>query len=391
MRDIILSGGQVYAEHEIFFHSSVVMRAGKIVGIEDQKNRSGDIHKFPENFHIIPGFIDLHIHGAGGSDVMDGTPLALETISQSLASKGTTSFLATTMTASVSDIEKALVNVKNSMQRSQSLGAQIIGVHLEGPFLSPKKSGAQREDDFLSPNKNYIEHWQSISDHAIKLVTLAPELSGAREFIEFLVSQKIVASMGHTDATYEEACTAIDAGCSHATHLFNAMRGLHQREPGVIVAALLSDKVSAELIVDGIHVHPAMIELALKLKGKEKFVLVTDAMRAACLHDGMYELGGQSVEVKNNAARLSDGTLAGSTLTLSAAVKNMLAFTQCDLADVIRFASQNPAKTLKLFDRKGSISPGKDADIVVLNDKLDVVLTLVGGEVVYRDESEINL
>jgi len=385
--DLIIAGAQIYTETGVKKNAALALEKNMIAAIGDEtnltKNTAAKILRFPATYHVIPGFIDLHIHGAYGKDVMDGDFAALETISESLAREGTTSFLATTMTAKPEEIEKVLLNVRNYIQQQQSVkGAEVLGVHLEGPFLSPKKVGAQRADLILEPNIDYLKQWQKKSDNVIKLVTIAPELPNSLEFIKFLRQQNIVASIGHTDATYAETNAAIEAGCSHVTHLFNAMRGIHHREPGVATAALLSDKVSAELIADGIHLHPAILQLAIQVKNNDKIILVTDSMRAKCLPDGEYDLGGQSVAVKQGVARLTDGTLAGGTLKMATAIKNMLQFTDCQLSDVIRFAAENPAKALNIFSHKGSIAERKDADIVVLDEQFNVVLTVCGGRVV---------
>ena len=381
---MVISGPQIYLENSTVKHGKLFCEKNKIVEIESNKAQNDmQTLSFPENYHLVPGFIDLHIHGADGKDVMDGTQDALSILCKALASEGTTSFLATTMSATSEEIENALTAVRDYMSHP-SAGAKILGVHLEGPFLSPKKVGAQGADKLLAFDVEYIKRWQKCSGNAIKLVTLAPELPGSVSFIEFLTSQKIVSSMGHSDATYAEGVAAIEAGCTHATHLFNAMRGLTQREPGVVTAALLSDKVYAELIVDGIHLHPAIVDLAFRLKSVERCVLVTDAMRAKCMCDGIYDLGGQDVIVENGVARLRDGTLAGSTLKMSNAIQNMLRFTGCDLKDVVKMVSENPAKILGIFASKGSLEIGKDADFVVLDEKFNVVLTVCEGQVIYK-------
>lgn len=384
---LILHGGKIISEHGVLENSAVIINNNVIEAIVPSSSvkdfSSKKILDFPSNFHIVPGFIDMHIHGANGKDVMDGDFAALATISEALLAEGTTSYLATTMTAKPDEIEHVLMQVRDYVsEKNKVVGAQIIGVHLEGPFLSPKKVGAQRSDLILNPEIKLVEHWQKMSNQLIKLVTLAPELPGSVELIKYLKQQNIIASIGHTDATFVETMSAINAGCHHATHLFNAMRGIHQREPGAVTAALLSEKVMAELIVDGVHLHPAIVQLALKLKGIEKLVLVTDAMRAKCLRDGVYDLGGQSVDVKNGVASLVDGTLAGSTLKMSDAVNNMLQFTECRLSDVVKMVSENPAKSLGIFNKKGSIAVNKDADLVVLDEKLKIVMTVCGGKII---------
>jgi N-acetylglucosamine-6-phosphate deacetylase len=349
-----------------------------------------EVLEFPTSYHLVPGFIDMHTHGANGHDVMDATPEALLEISKTLAREGTTSFLATTMTAEVEKITAALLTVSHFIQQNHpSQGAKILGVHLEGPFLASTKMGAQAGDKIILPSIELVKQWQDLANNVIKLVTLAPEQKGSLAFIHFLKKNNIIASLGHTDATYAESQAAIAAGCSHATHLFNAMRGLHHREPGAVTAALLADDVMAELILDGFHLHPAIVELALRVKGKERIILVTDAMRAKCLQAGSYDLGGQTVNVKDGQARLANGTLAGSVLQMSAAIKNMLAFTACELSDVLPMVSVNPAKALGIFDKKGSIALHKEADLVVLSDKLEVVLTLSGGHKVFTGAQRV--
>ena len=384
---IRLSGPLIYTENGVIKNADLIISNEKIGAIETRnKSASPDLIVFPESYHLLPGFIDVHMHGAGGFDVMDGTAEALKSISQALVAEGTTSWLATTMTASSEIISDVVSAVGAFIQQETSPhGARILGVHLEGPFLSPEKVGAQDAKHILLPDMHLLREWQKVSNHAIRLVTLAPELLGSHESIHFLRSENIVASIGHSNATYAETLAAVDAGCSHVTHLFNAMRGMHQREPGLVTAALLSEKLSTELIVDGVHLHPAILDLVLKLKSREKILLVTDAMRAKCLADGEYDLGGQMVSVRGNVASLADGTLAGSVLRMISAVQNMIAFTDCSMMDVVRFSAENPAKMLGVFDKKGSILPGKDADLVVLDENLNVVMTIVAGRVVYKN------
>jgi N-acetylglucosamine-6-phosphate deacetylase len=382
---LLISGPKIYAEQGILEGAALWVEAGRIHQIDSlgsfTHNDKQNALTFPETYHLIPGFIDMHTHGVNGFDVMDASHVALAGISKALAAEGTTAFLATTMTASEEKIDNALIAVRDFMQQ-KPLGAEVLGVHLEGPFLAPSKMGAQPGDKIIPPNVELLQHWQHISDKAIKLVTLAPEQPRCAELITYLKQHKIIASLGHTNATYDEAVSAIDLGCTHATHLFNAMRGIHHREPGVVTAALLSNDVLVELVLDGFHLHPAIVQLVLKTKGADRIVLITDAIRAKCLTDGCYELGGQQVHVKNGEAKLADGTLAGSVLKMSSAIQNMLAFTGCELAVAVKMASANPAKALGIFDRKGSIALGKDADLVVLDDKLNVVLTVCKGRVV---------
>ncbi len=386
---LILTGLQVYSEQGVISDGAVVVNDGLVQSIDYamqvQNTTSDEVLSYPADYHLVPGFIDLHVHGANGCDVMDATFEALHSMSKTLAEEGTTGFLATTMTAKKDEIEKAVVTVRDFMDAKHEMnGAAILGVHLEGPFISPKKVGAQRADQTCLPDIEMFEQWQNAGGNAIKLVTLAPELANSIGFIRYLKEKNIVAALGHTDAMYAEALTAIAEGVNYATHVCNAMRGIHQREPGAMMAALMSEQVVTELIADGHHLHPAMVQLILKLKSKEKMLLVTDAMRAKCLGDGTYDLGGQDVVVKEGVAMLADGTLAGSTLKMSTAIQNMMRFTQCDFRDVLQMVAENPAKVLGIFDRKGSIAIGKDADLVVLDPQFNVVLTVCAGKVVYR-------
>lgn len=337
--------------------------------------------EYPKDCYLVPGLIDMHVHGAGNCDVMDGTLDALVTISDKLAAEGVTGFLATTMTASAERLMQVLSVIPAAINQAQ--GAAILGVHLEGPFISPDKAGAQYAQDACAPNIALFNQWQKAADGQIRLVTLAPELENAIEFIANLSEKGVVISAGHTNATYEQTMHAIEAGCTYATHLFNAMRGLHQREPGASGALLLSDAVSAEMVADGKHLHAAMCRLALRVKSSERLLLVTDAMRAKCMGDGTYELGGQTVTVKSGKATLADGTLAGSVLEMPVAIKHMMKATNCSLAEAVHMASYNPAKALKLLARKGSIETGKDADFVIFNEELEVMKTIRAGKEIF--------
>jgi len=387
---LIFSGASILTEQGWLKDHVLVVEEGRIQAIAPQQSQSTFLPAaeiiFPAGYSLVPGFIDLHIHGAKGFDVMDASAAALENISQALAEEGVTSFLATTMSAKPENIE-AVLSIVNQAMSSPLAGARLLGVHLEGPFIAPGKKGAQCSEHLLMPNVTLMQRWYDLSPGTIKLVTLAPELPHALELIRYLRSVGVVVAAGHTEANYDEAMAAIAMGCSHATHLFNAMRPLHQREPGVVAALLLAEQVMAELIVDGVHLHPAIVKLAYALKGFERLLLVTDAMRAKCLGAGHYDLGGQSVCVEGNTARLSDQTLAGSVLRMPTAIKNIMNFTGCTLAQAVQMASANPAKSLGIFSAKGSIAVGKDADLVVLNANGEVVQTICAGKDVYKDLS----
>jgi len=386
---LVIKGLTVHPEEGKLSGGGVFMEEGVIKDIfeNDQEGKYSGVENicFPPLCHLIPGMINIHIHGGNGGDVMDGDMGALRKIAASAAASGVTSFLATTMTEEITNIERALETVKEYINQQETMpGARIIGVHMEGPFLSPEKKGAQRADLMRVPDIDLFRRWQEISGDSVRVVTIAPELDKGLVFIEYLKNHNVIASIGHSDGSYEEAEAGIAAGAGQGTHLFNAMRGIHQRAPGTAGALLLDDRVTTELIVDGIHLHPAIVRLVLKTKGREKLILITDGIRATGLADGEYELGGQKVTVGNGAARLVDGTLAGSILTMNEAARNTIFFTGCGWDDIIVMTSENPARQLGLFDRKGSIAKGKDADVTVVDDKWQILLTVSGGRVVYR-------
>lgn len=383
---MILSGANVYLEDAcVYPHGSVSLEGDRIQAVSPHEITQGDhLMIFPENYHIIPGFIDLHVHGLGGVDVMDGKVASLQTMSTLLAKEGTTSFLATTMTASRASMMNALQAVRDYYDEANVMGADLLGVHLEGPFIAERFAGAQSHEYLEVPDIDLFKTWQAMSGDLIKLVTLAPELSGANDFITALQSMNVVPAIGHSAATFEEVNRAIEKGCRHGTHVFNAMQGLHHRDPGTVTPLLLDHRVMVEIIADGVHVHPAIIDLVIRLKGSGRTMLVTDAMRAKCMGEGEFDLGGQRVFVKGNEARLHNGRLAGSVLSMSRAIANVLSQTQCGISDIVKMTSENAAKQLKIFDCIGSIAPNKRADIVVLNDRHELVLTICRGKIVYQ-------
>jgi N-acetylglucosamine-6-phosphate deacetylase len=388
-RCLILTNIKVYSEKETIENGYVIIEdetIRKFGPVEELKkiNQDDEVIDFPKGYKLIPGMIDLHIHGVAGADTMDATKEAIETMASTLPKEGTTSFLATTMTQEINKIERALLNVLQYInQENQSGKAEVIGIHLEGPFISPNQAGAQPLHAILEPDVEFFKKWQEMANGHIKLVTLAPEREGGLELAAYLKKTGVVASVGHSDATYHEVVEGIQAGISHATHLFNAMRGLHHREPGVVGAALLHKEIITEIIADGIHVCPEMVQLSFQQKGKDGMILITDAMRAKCLGNGVYSLGGQEVHVRDGKATLQDGTLAGSILKMRDAMNNIMAFTGCSLEDVIHMTAVNPAKQLNMYDKKGSINIGKDADLVILNEKNDIMMTFCKGQLAF--------
>ena len=379
----VIQGPSIYGEDKIHRNESLWIENGVIHKIG--KISHANTLKFPETSIVIPGMIDLHIHGCAGADVMDAQLNALSTMCKALPEEGTTSFLATTMSESPERIEKALTNVKDYMHGQNKDGAEVLGVHLEGPFLSPFRPGAQQEKHILPPDLALLKRWLALSP--VKMVTIAPEEKGALQVIRYLKEQKVIVSIGHTNATVEQAESAFNEGASHATHLFNAMTPIHHREPGAAMAALLDKRIMCELIVDGIHLHPAMNLLAFRMKGSKRLVLVTDAMRAKCLGDGEFDLGGQQVRVRGNEARLTTQQLAGSVLKMRDAFENMISCTDCSIQDLIQMTSVNPAKELHLYERIGSIIEGKDADLVILDKNFQIIMTICKGQIAYQSDS----
>lgn len=356
---------------------------GKIQSIGGNAE-SADVISLPENATVFPGFIDEHIHGAGGADAMDGTLSALKTIADTIAGEGTTTFLATTMTQSRENILAAMKAVKEYREAAPETGARLLGVHLEGPFIAAAHKGAQPLKYIVKPNIGVFDEYNAASGNAIKIVTLAPEEEGARQLVAHLKELGVVPSIGHTGAKCADIQNAVKAGAENVTHAYNAQSPLHHREIGTVGSALLYDELNAELIADTIHVSVPAIQLLVKCKPKEKLTLITDAIRAKGLADGESELGGQVVIVKNGEARLKDGTLAGSVLRMNRAVQNLVEKAGVPLLQAVDYATINPARSLGIDGEAGSIRVGKRADFVVLDDKFDVLYTVRDGKIVYR-------
>lgn len=332
--------------------------------------------------YISPGFIDIHIHGIDGNDVCDGKEEAIHQIAKSVTRHGVTSFLPTTMTLEMKVLEEILDTVRQakSDQKEASGEATILGVHLEGPFINRELKGAQDGTYIVQPQMELVKKYKDI----ISLITLAPEVEGSLDFIEEVNKQTdIVMSMGHTNATYDQAIKGIEKGITHSTHTFNAMSKLHHREPGVVGAALTTD-VCCELIADNIHVHPALFKLMLRAKGLDKIILVTDCVRAGGLPDGEYTLGGQKIFVKDGKSTLSNGTIAGSVLKLNEAIRNFEDATELTIDQVIKCVTENPAKSLGVFDKVGSIEEGKDADFAIFDEALNMNMTIGKGCMLYE-------
>lgn len=376
-----LKNVKVYIKNVGIVKTNIGIENGRIAYIGNEENIEPI---FETDGIVVPGFIDEHIHGAGGADAMDGTVEALQTISEFLAKEGTTGFLATTMTQSPENITNALKAVKKVREKGEYKGAEVLGVHLEGPFISPKHVGAQPLEYVATPDAELFDKYNEASGNSIKIVTLAPEVEGGLGLVKHLSNIGVVASVGHTGGKYADVVNAVAAGATNVTHTYNAQTGLHHREAGVVGAAMLLDELNCEMICDTIHVSVPAIKLVIKNKPHDKYTLITDAMRAKGMPDGKSELGGQEVFVNNGEARLADGTLAGSVLKMNVAVKNLVEKAGVPFTDAIDFATYNPAKNIGVLNERGTIEVGKRADLTVLNSDFEVLYTLVNGKIVYK-------
>lgn len=376
-----LKNVKVYIKNVGIVKTNIGIENGRIAYIGNEENIEPI---FETDGIVVPGFIDEHIHGAGGADAMDGTVESLQTISEFLAREGTTGFLATTMTQSPENITNALKAVKKVREKGEYKGAEVLGVHLEGPFISPKHIGAQPLEYVATPDAELFDKYNEASGNSIKIVTLAPEVEGGLGLVKHLSDIGVVASVGHTGGKYADVVNAVAAGATNVTHTYNAQTGLHHREAGVVGAAMLLDELNCEMICDTIHVSVPAIKLVIKNKPHDKYTLITDAMRAKGMPDGKSELGGQDVFVNNGEARLADGTLAGSVLKMNVAVKNLVEKAGVPFTDAIDFATYNPAKNIGVLNERGTIEVGKRADLTVLNSDFEVLYTLVNGKIVYK-------
>ena len=354
--------------------------SGKICGVVDAAPAGADVIDANGNY-VAPGLVDIHIHGYLGEDACDANPEGLKKIAYGVAKNGVTAFLPTTMTVAKDQIIDTLNTARSLKEESKTWGgAEILGVHAEGPFINPSKKGAQAEENILAPDADFIIEHQDI----IKSVTLAPEMDKNHACIKKLAEETdVLVSMGHTDATFDEAMSAARDGVNHATHLFNAMSALAHRNPGVVGAALASENVSVEVIADTFHINPGLYSIIAKVKG-DKMVLITDCVRAGGMPDGEYDLGGQMLTLKGIECRLADGTIAGSVLKLNAAVKNVLAHTKLPVYEVFKMASLNPATAIHCADRLGSLEEGKDADIIIADANINILRTIKKGNTIYE-------
>lgn len=382
---LALVGGEIITPFRSIKNGTVAIDEGKIYELGNAKDVI-----IPDNCKVLdvsgrivcPGFVDLLVHGGGGCGFADDDEKSIPTVSRYFLEHGSTTVLASLFAKPekllLADLERLANYIENNP------GSNIRGIHMEGPYLNKELKGAMNESYLWKPS---IESWKKMwkaSKGKIKIMTIAPELPGAIEVMREAANMGVVLSIGHSMADYHDIEVAIDNGAAHVTHMFNAMRPFHHRNPGVVLGGLLRNELKIELIADTLHVHPAVMELLLKLKGASGIILVSDSIRAGGMHEGEYEFADQKVFMKASRAFLEDGTLAGSTLTLNNAVRNMVETANAKITEAIRMASLNGAKVINVDDKKGILAAGKDADIVVLNDKYEVEMTILAGKIAYQ-------
>jgi len=384
MTTILLHTGKAITPNAEISDAGILIRDGVIESVgarADVSLPAGAIEIKATDQTAVPGFIDVHIHGAGGRDVMEGSDEALSTVARTVAKRGTTSLVATTVTAAPDDIVRSVEGIAGyitNQHRSEDPRAEVVGIHYEGPFISSVRRGVHPPEWVTLPNKDLLDRMVTAAAGNARILTIAPELLGAMPCIDAARKDGIVVAMGHTDATYEQARVAIAHGAHHAVHVYNAMRPFSHRDSGVIGAVLTSPEVSAELIADGVHVEEAAMRVLLQAKGPGCVILVSDGISATGMPDGQYSLGKFDVTVTEGVARNSEGKLAGSTLTLDRALRNVVRM-GWSLSDTVKMLTANPAKLLGLEFKKGALRTGADADIVLLNEALEVTNVWAGG------------
>ncbi|HZS04885.1 MAG TPA: N-acetylglucosamine-6-phosphate deacetylase [Blastocatellia bacterium] len=384
---LAIIGGSVVTGREVIESGTVLCEDGKItfVGPErDADPEAGSRAVDATGKFVLPGFIDTHVHGSGGDDVMTDGAEGIRRASKAMLRSGTTAWLPTTIAARHTELLKAVEDTI-AAENNPGPAAEILGLHLEGPYINLKYKGAQPVEGIRDPNFDECSELLEAAGGRIRIMTLAPELPGSLELIRWLRSKGVAPSLGHSEADYDTALAGIEAGATRATHLYNAMSGLHHRKPGLAAACLNESGICAELILDGVHVNPQMAKLAIRAKGRDAIVLITDAVAAQGCSDGIYRLGEyHQIQVRGPLCTLMDGvTIAGSVLTMNRAVMNAVGFTGMSLIDAAHTAAMMPAKFCGVADRKGSIEVGKDADMAILNPDFSVQATIKSGEIAY--------
>lgn len=372
---MIIKHANVYTENHQFEEKNVVIKDGKFVDSSLKEAQDSELVD-AQGLYMIPGLVDIHFHGCMGADMCDGTKEVLDIIASYEASVGVTSVCPATMTIPKDELLRAM---KNAGEYEYQGGAHLVGINMEGPFISPLKKGAQAEDNIMPCDYEYFCQLQEAAKGLIKLVDIAPEEAGAMEFID-KVKDEVVVSLAHTASSYDTAKKAIEHGASHATHLFNGMSPMNHRDPGVIGATRDFKSCHVELICDGVHIHPSVIRATFSMFGPERMILISDSMRATGLEDGEYTLGGQAVTVRGNLAKLHDGTIAGSVTNLMDCMKFVVKEAEIPLEIAVMCATENPAKEIGIFKETGSITRGKRADFVLLDKDLNIVSVYIDGK-----------
>lgn len=385
MNKLALIGGRIITPFRILNNGTVLIHDDKIyeIGYTDEVKISDNTRTIDvSGYTIAPGFVDLLVHGGGGYGFSDdsGNEESIQAISNYFLSQGSTTMMASLHAKPkerlLSDFRRLVKYIKNNPD------SNIKGIHMEGPYLNPEYKGAMNEDYLWKPTIESFNEMYEASEGYLKIMTIAPELPGALDVIREASFRGVVCSIGHSTASYEDINKAIDYGACHVTHMFNAMKPMHHRKPSLMTAALLRDELKIELIADTYHVHPAMMEMLFKFKTPKNIILITDSIRAGGMHEGEYHFSDQKVFLKDNKATLADGTLAGSTLTLNKAIKNLLETTDIKITDAFRMSSLNGSKVIGAH--RGILASGKTADIVVLDNNFDVEMTLINGKIKYN-------
>ena len=373
---------QIVLDDQVIDKAYLTIEDGKFGPILMEEPQDAPIKDY-SNSIVAPGLVDTHIHGYKSHDVMDNDFEGIKVISEGLLSCGVTSWLPTTLTSSAQLLNDVCETIGNHYQ--EVTGAKIRGIFLEGPFFTEKYKGAQNPKYMSNPSVEKLAKWHELSQGLVNKIAIAPERKGVKEFIEFAKSKGVYTALAHSDATYEEAAAAVDAGANIFVHIYNGMSGLHHRNPGMVGAALSLDKVFAEMICDGHHVHPAAARVVTRARGPQETVLITDCMRAGGMGEGQSRLGEFEVVVKDGTARLKDtGNLAGSILELKQGVKNVVDWGLVSPAEALRMASLTPAQSVGIESVCGRIAPGYEADFIVVSDQLELEATYLDGELRYQ-------
>lgn len=380
---IVIKSGMVFSKEGSFSIKDVLIDKSTISRLDRDINEAQAEAFDADGCYVVPGFIDLHTHGANGIEFMYSSPEEIDSVTEFFAAMGVTSFLPTTITAPLVKIVEAIKNIRKAKEAGTK-GSKILGINLEGPFINRKYKGSHPEEYIINPSAELLNSLVNISGGNIRIVGIAPEMDRNDEIYQRFRNSSIILSVAHTELNYSDAQDVFNKGISHVTHLFNSMLGMHHREPGLVGAAFDNDNATVELIADCVHIHPPILRIAVRCKTPDRIALITDSSMAAGLDDGEYTLGGRKIIVKDGISKLSTGVLSGTTLTMINAVRLMNQKVGIRLEDVVKMASEVPARILHIDDKKGSIDAGKDADITVLDKDLNVKLTIVEGRVVYR-------